>query len=60
MSSPKYKFGTVYIHITEEDANDFMNQEDHNWTFPVEKDGHILGSVDIIIGGSDDLNKRCQ
>jgi hypothetical protein len=57
---PVYNLGTVYIHITEEDAEDFINQEDHNWTFPVEKHGHILGNVKIVIGGSDELHERCQ
>ena len=55
-----YNLGTVHIHITEEDAEDFMNQKDHNWTFPVEKHGHILGNVKIVIGGSDELHERCQ
>ena len=57
---PKYKFGTVYIHITEEDANNFINREDHNWTFPVEKDGQIIGNVNIFIGSSDELREKCE
>ena len=50
---PVYNLGTVHIHITEQDAHNFINQKEHNWTFPVVKHGHILGNVNIIIDVDD-------